>query len=156
MPNLRLQSIALTVLLGAAGCAQQSPTLPAPAPAVADVTVGQEATAAVHNNIEVKFANGSDRLAPGAATQLDVAARLFRDVRPVSMFSTGYSDASGSEYDNLILSAKRARTVKMALIARGIPANQILLRAFGQSDPIDKADPTAAANRRVLVTWDLM
>lgn len=156
MPNSSLQPIALTILLGVAACAQQGPALPPPAPAVSNVTVGQEATAAVHNNIEIKFANGSDRLAPEAANQLDVAARLFRDVRPVSMFSVGYSDASGNEYDNLILSAKRARAVKMALIARGIPANQILLRAFGQSDPVDKADPTSADNRRVLVTWDLM
>ena len=156
MPHFRLQTIALTVLIGAAGCAQQAPALPPAPPAVSNVSVGQEAGAAVHNNIEIKFANGSDRLAPDAANQLDVAARLFRDVRPVSMFSTGYSDASGSEYDNLILSARRARTVKMALIARGIPASQILLRAFGQSDPADKADPNAAANRRVLVTWDLM
>lgn len=153
MPNHSLHSIALTILLGVAGCAQ-SPALPPPA--VSTVSVGQEAVAAVRNNIEVKFANGSDRLAPDAGNQLDLAARLFRDVRPVSMFSVGYSDATGNEYDNLILSAKRARTVKMALIARGIPANQIMLRAYGQSDPVDKANPADAANRRVLVTWDLM
>lgn len=156
MPNFSLQSIALTILLGAAGCAQQGPPLPPPTPAVSNVSTGQEVAAAVRNNIEIKFANGSDRLAPDAGNQLDIAARLFRDVRPVSMFSVGYSDASGNEYDNLILSAKRARTVKQALIARGIPANQIMLRAYGQSDPIDKANPDDAANRRVLVTWDLM
>jgi len=151
-----LHSIALTILFGVAGCAQSPALPPPPPPAVSNVSVGQEAVAAVRNNIEVKFANGSDRLAPDAGNQLDLAARLFRDVRPVSMFSTGYSDATGSEYDNLILSAKRARTVKMALIARGIPADQIMLRAFGQSDPVDKANAADAANRRVLVTWDLM
>lgn len=155
MPNYSLHSIALTILFGVAGCAQ-GPALPPPTPAVSNVPVGQEVAAAVRNNIEVKFANGSDRLAPDAGNQLDLAARLFRDVRPVSMFSVGYSDATGNEYDNLILSAKRARTVKMALIARGIPANQIMLRAFGQSDPIDKSNPADPANRRVLVTWDLM
>lgn len=155
MSNHSLHSIALTILLGVAGCAQ-SPPLPPPTPAISNVSVGQEAVAAVRNNIEVKFANGSDRLAPDAGNQLDLAARLFRDVRPVSMFSTGYSDATGSEYENLILSAKRARTVKMALIARGIPADQIMLRAYGQSDPVDKANPADATNRRVLVTWDLM
>ena len=93
---------------------------------------------------------------PDADKQLDIAARLFRDVRPVSMFSVGYSDAVGDEFNNLLLSARRARTVKAALIARGIPANQILLRAYGQSDPIDRAHPDAPENRRVLVTWDIM
>ncbi len=147
--------LTLVILLGAAGCAQ-SPPLPPPTPAVSNVPVAKEAGAALRNRIEVKFTNGSDRLAPDAGNQLDTAARLFRDVRPVAMFSVGYSDASGDEFGNLILSAKRARTVKQALIARGIPANQIMLRAYGQSDPIDKANPDDAANRRVLVTWDLM
>ena len=55
------------------------------------------------------------------------------------MFSTGFSDASGgSEYDNLLLAARRARTVKIALVARGIPANQVQLRSFGQSDPVER------------------
>lgn len=140
-----------------AGCAQQAPTATQPTPAPQqNVTVGQEVGAAVHNQIQVNFASGSDHLMPGADKQLDIAARLFRDVRPVMMFSVGYSNSVGSEFDNLVLSARRARTVKAALISRGIPANQIMLRAYGQSDPIEKSNPAAPENRRVLVTWDIM
>ncbi|RZK78929.1 MAG: hypothetical protein EOO66_30545, partial [Methylobacterium sp.] len=124
VPNSSLQAIALTILFGVAGCAQ-GPALPPPTPAVSNVSVGKEVVAAVRNNIEVKFANGSDRLAPEAGNQLDLAARLFRDVRPVSMFSTGYSDATGSEYDNLILSAKRA--IRAILTVRARLAERIRL-----------------------------
>lgn len=140
------------------GCAQQAPT-PSTAAQVqpqAPVTVGQELGAAVRNNLQVTFGPGSDRLSADANRQLDVAARLFRDVRPVSMFSAGYSDAEGDEYTNLILAARRARAVKAGLVARGIPANQVLLRSFGESDPLERSDPNAAANRRVVVTWDIL
>lgn len=151
------QSLLLALAFGMAGCAQQPQAIETAKPAApTGVTVGQELGAAVRNNIQVSFASGSDRLMPGANEQLDTAARLFRDVRPVLMFSVGYSDAVGSEFDNLVLSARRARTVKAALVARGIPANQVMLRAYGQSDPIDKANPAAPDNRRVLVTWDIM
>ena len=159
MTRVRLPLISLALGLAAAGCAQQTPQValaPEP-PAQKAVTPMQEAGAAVDNRIVVAFAPGSDRLSPDAGKQLDIAARLFRDVRPVTMFSTGFSDASGgSEYDNLLLAARRARTVKIALVARGIPANQVQLRSLGQSDPVERSDPDAAANRRVTVTWDIM
>ena len=148
----------LLLALSMAGCAQHGPVVADASKAAPqnNVTVGQELGAAVHNNLQVSFASGSDRMMPDADKQLDIAARLFRDVRPVMMFSVGYSDAVGNEFANLVLSARRARTVKSALVARGIPADQIQLRAYGQSDPIDKAKPTAPENRRVLVTWDIM
>lgn len=161
MPPIRLL-IFSAIALGTVGCAQQSPppmTAASPSPVAsspATVTTGQEVSAGLRNHIQVEFASGSDHLMPGADEQLDIAARLFRDVRPVSMFSTGYSDAKGDEFTNLILAARRARTVKMALIARGIPANQILLRSFGESAPIDRSQPDAPANRRVLVTWEIL
>ena len=155
--HLSLAALVLAPALMVAGCAQQASvadaTKPPPQP---NVTVGQELGAAARNQIQVNFASGSDRLMPDADQQLDVAARLFRDVRPVMMFSVGYSDSVGGEFDNVVLSARRARTVKAALVARGIPANQIGLRAYGQSDPVDKANPADPANRRVLVIWDIM
>lgn len=157
MSHPKLNRLLLAVTLGVAGCAQHGPATEASQPpAPPPVTVGQEVGAAIHNQIQVTFASGSERLMPDADKQLDIAVRLFRDVRPVMMFSVGYSDAVGTEFDNLVLSARRARTVKTALVARGIPANQIALRAYGQSDPIDKANPNAPENRRVLVTWDIM
>ena len=109
----------------------------------------------VQNKVEVTFAEGSSQLSPAANRQLDVAARLFRDVRPTVMFSIGYSDANGDEFSNILLSARRARAVKEGLIARGIPGDQLFIQALGESEPINTDDPLAAENRRVTIMWRL-
>lgn len=136
----------------AASAVQAPPTVPL----VTKPTTGQEVKAVANDKIEIVFPNGGARLTPDANKQLDVAARLFRDANPVLMFTSGYSDNNGDEYHNLLLSARRAQTVKKALVARGIPADRLLLQAFGASDPANSSDPSAAANRRVVVTWRLL
>jgi OOP family OmpA-OmpF porin len=108
------------------------------------------------NKVEVTFPDGGSKLTPEAGRQLDLAARLFRDVNPVLMFTTGHTDHSGDEYANLLLSARRAETVKRALVARGIPAERLLIQALGESDLADPSDPNAAENRRVTITWRLL
>ncbi len=163
----RLRAIMPVLVVGAAlsACAHPTPgdnqaasavQAPPTVPLATKPTTGQEAKAAVNDRIEITFPDGGARLTPEAAKQLDVAARLFRDANPVLMFTSGYSDISGDEYANLLLSARRAQAVKKALVARGIPADRLLLRAFGTSNPADASDPSSAANRRVVVTWRLL
>ena len=145
--------------LALASCAQHSPeSAPAAAapPLVSQPSVGQEVGAVVQNNVTVTFPEGGYSLSADANTQLDVAARLFRDVNPVTMYSIGYSDATGNEFDNVILSARRARAVKQGLIARGIPADRVQIQAFGESEPAEPAAPQARANRRVVVMWRIV
>ena len=148
-----------------AGCAHPQPGPNAGAAAVQaapDVplatrpTVGQEAGAVVRNGLVVDFRRGNARLTPDGAKQLDVAARLFRDVNPVRMFVAGHSDNIGDEYSNLLLSARRAQVVKAGLVARGIPANRLLLQALGTSDPASGTGSQAVDDRRVTVTWRLL
>jgi OOP family OmpA-OmpF porin len=147
-----------------AGCAapKAGPNLaattppPAPPPAAPKPTLGDEAGAVAANKVQIEFAKGHATLDAEANRKLDLAARLFRDAHPVLMFTTGYSDRSGDEYTNLMLSARRAEAVKRGLVARGIPADRLLLQALGESDPADDNDPNAAANRRVTITWRLL
>jgi outer membrane protein OmpA-like peptidoglycan-associated protein len=119
-------------------------------------TVGQEAGAVVDNKVQIVFPKGGDTLTPDADKQLDLAARLFRDANPVVMFTTGYTDRSGDEFANLLLSARRAEAVKRGLVARGIPADRLLIQALGESELANSSDPLSPENRRVVITWRLL
>ena len=165
----RLRQVSLfagLVAMGAlAGCASPNAASPnaqasapaaAPAPAPQPTTTGEEAAAVGHDQITVTFPSGGTTLTPDANHQLDLAARLFRDANPVVMFTTGYSDSVGDEYHNLLLSAQRAESVKRGLVARGIPAQRLLIQALGESELANRDDPGAMANRRVVVTWRLL
>ncbi len=133
------------------------PASPAAPPKLASKpSVGQEAGAVVANKVDIEFPLGGTRLTPEANRQLDLAARLFRDANPVLMFSAGHTDRSGDEYANVLLSAKRAQAVKRGLVARGIPADRLLIQALGETDLANSSDPNAAENRRVTITWRLL
>ena len=78
----------------------------------------------------------------------DAAAQGIDRVR---ISATGHADRSGSEEYNLALSMRRADAAREALIARGIPAENITVASRGESE---NAVPTAdgvkeQANRRV-------
>lgn len=149
--------LGLAAALAMAGCAQQpaAPVSPAP-PLASRPTVGQEIGAVAQNKIVILFPRGGDRLTQDANQQLDLAARLFRDVHPVEMFTMGYADGSGDEFSNIVLSARRARAVKQGLIARGVPADRLFIQAFGLSDPANTSDKLSPDNRRVVIMWRLI
>jgi outer membrane protein OmpA-like peptidoglycan-associated protein len=156
-------ALAITLLLSACATPVPGPNLAATrVQAPADValatapTAGQEANAVVADQIAIEFPLGSAALTREADRKQFWAARLYRDANPALMFTTGHADKLGDEYANLLLSARRAQAVKLGLVARGIPADRLLLRAMGTSDPASAADPAAAANRRVVVTWRLI
>ena len=119
-------------------------------------TAGQEIAAVADNKIVINFPSGGAALTPDANKQLDLAARLYRDASPVAMFTAGYADRGGGEFENVLLSARRAQAVKGGLVARGIPADRLLIQAFGSSELANPADPRAPENRRVVVTWRLL
>lgn len=118
--------------------------------------IGREIAAVADNKVTIPFTEGGASIRPQDAQQLDLAARLFRDAGPTVMFVSGHSDTRGDEYGNVLLSAQRAEAVKQALVARGIPADKLLLQALGTSEPVDSADPTSPQNRSVVITWRLL
>lgn len=143
-------ALACLAILGACTRPDEGP------PLATQPTVAQAVGAVASNRIVVDFAPGGATLAPDAQAQLDVAARLFRDVNPVAMFAIGTSDPTGDEFANIVLSARRALVVKRALIARGIPADRLRIQALGASDPPNTQDLAAPENRRVVVQWRLL
>lgn len=63
----------------------------------------------------------------------------------------GYTDSVGSETYNLKLSKERADYVMKYLISKGVPAEQLTTKGFGESDPIadNSTKEGRAKNRRI-------
>jgi len=58
----------------------------------------------------------------------------------------GHTDNVGTDSDNLRLSTNRAKAVQDFLIEKGITANRLKYKGFGESQPIDNND-TAVGKR---------
>jgi outer membrane protein OmpA-like peptidoglycan-associated protein len=58
----------------------------------------------------------------------------------------GHTDNVGTDQHNQQLSENRAKAVKDALVALGIPATKIVAKGYGSTRPVSNVD---AENRRV-------
>ena len=96
---------------------------------------------------DVRFETNSDRLRPGAESTLnDAAATLIRNPGLLTEVA-GYTDSRGDANYNRGLSERRAKTVRDYLIDRGVDANQLTWRGYGESNPI--ADNETAEGREI-------
>ena len=66
----------------------------------------------------------------------------------------GHTDAVGSDADNLLLSERRAKAVYDYLVLRGVDADRLTYRGYGESRPVaDNDTPEGRAqNRRTTLT----
>ncbi|MGH9437272.1 MAG: OmpA family protein [Terriglobia bacterium] len=69
----------------------------------------------------------------------------------ISIEIDGYTDNTGSEATNEVLSQKRADAVENFLVQQGVPASSIASRGLGESNPVAPNDTATgrALNRRV-------
>ena len=123
--------------------------VPDPSANAAPATSGSAAPDA----IDVYFAPGSAAIRAQDLAQLDHAARLYRDGKPILMTVAAGTDSSGSPQTNIRLSQLRADAVYRALVARGIPAERFQILAKGATDPADPSNPKDGQNRRAEITW---
>jgi OOP family OmpA-OmpF porin len=101
----------------------------------------------------VSFELDSAQLTASSRDVLDsIAADLQKHPR-LKIELQGHTDSSGSDRYNLDLSQRRAESVREYLVRRGVAANQLEAKGYGESQPI--ADNTTAngraANRRVVM-----
>ena len=76
---------------------------------------------------------------------------LFMESNPSMVVEIGgHTDASGSQKFNFDLSLQRAKSVKTALVQRGIKEQRILIKGYGMSKPLNSntTDSDRALNRR--------
>ena len=104
----------------------------------------------------VTFDSGSWELSPDQVELLaGIAAGLNRaiEANPREVFLIeGYTDAVGSEIDNLSLSDRRAESVAIALTQQfGVPAENLSTQGYGEQYLKVPTDGPERANRRVTV-----
>lgn len=76
---------------------------------------------------------------------LEVSARVKKSGEIVQL--TGHTDNVGSENSNMRLSQKRAEVIQQYLLSQGVPSDQILLEAKGESDPVEDNETIAGRNK---------
>jgi chemotaxis protein MotB len=102
------------------------------------------------------FASGSPGVQPYMRELLRAVGKLLAEV-PNRLTLEGHTDAlpfPGGErgYSNWELSADRANASRRELIAGGLPDDQVLrVQGLAASNPFDRKDPTAPANRRISI-----
>lgn len=119
---------------------------PAPAPAAAPV-----ADQPIMSFEDVNFDFDKATLRPTAAAKIDQAVAYVREHNVEKFELRGYADSIGSEAYNLKLSQRRADAVRNAMIKKGAPADRIVAKGFGESNPIasNATKEGRAQNRRV-------
>jgi len=99
----------------------------------------------------VTFESGRSRLLSESFVILDEVARVLLENPDWRIEVAGYTDNTGSVATNRRLSLERATAVRSYLVLRGVPAERLVARGYGPSDPV-ASNTTAegrARNRRV-------
>ncbi|SNR39426.1 Outer membrane protein OmpA [Lutibacter agarilyticus] len=83
--------------------------------------------------------------------RLDIASKILTEYPNSKFHIEGHTDSTGSEAFNLKLSQERADAVKDYLISKGVKAENLTAKGYGESQPIDsnKTRSGRAINRRV-------
>ena len=99
----------------------------------------------------VHFETGSARLTAESRSKLDQVADTLKRFPAVRIEVQAHTDSRGNEASNLKLSQARARSVVEYLVSRGVSADRLVAKGYGESRPIaDNATPEGrASNRRV-------
>ncbi len=99
----------------------------------------------------VEFATGHAELTPAGKTTLDQVAACLKDGR---FEVAGYTDSQGKTEANQALSEARAASVVAYLTTKGIAADRMTAKGYGQTQPIASNDTAEGRqqNRRITFT----
>lgn len=119
-------------------------------------TDGQSTSAHCQDDVEriletrtIRFGEASTRLEPSSERLLDEVGRALRPCLGSVIAVTGHTDATGNQKVNVALSQARAEAVRLALISRGIPGDNLRASGLGSARPVQGLDPLDPANRRI-------
>jgi len=118
---------------------------------VIDVVIVEKVKKAAQN---IFFATGSYKLLPKSFASLKDVVNILKQNPSYKINVDGYTDITGNEEKNQVLSENRANSVKQYLIDNGIDESRITATGHGINDPIadNKTAAGRAKNRRVEMT----
>jgi OmpA-OmpF porin, OOP family len=104
-------------------------------------------------NVDLYFKTGSARLQPESYARLNDFAGALAANPDAHVTVSGYTDNVGNAASNMRLSQERANAVEADLVHRGISANRLTSKGFGEENPIADNDTAEGRgmNRRVSV-----
>ncbi len=123
------------------------------APAAVASTSKSPGEASGYSESRIQFEFNSDRLTDFARSVLDVFAAAIQTpaLKEGGFIIEGHTDGVGSDAYNQELSRKRAEAVVRYLTeVRGISMDRLAARGKGKRELVNKTDPSAAENRRVV------
>ena len=99
---------------------------------------------------DLHFATGSAEIQETSFAVLDRLATFILSEGGSSYEIAGHTDNEGSASSNLLLSQKRANAVRDYLITKGVSADQLIAKGYGETQPIASNDTAEgkAQNRR--------
>jgi outer membrane protein OmpA-like peptidoglycan-associated protein len=145
----------------------ESPAIPPPVAAVPEVAAPIEAPAtveavttcqtgvdAVIKGKTINFTTGGSAIAPESQPLIDAVAASLKDCAGTTIEVGGHTDTTGADAPNQRLSEERANSVVQALVGKGVPAERLSPKGYGESKPLDPALNAAAhaKNRRIEFT----
>ncbi|HEX7972055.1 MAG TPA: OmpA family protein, partial [Thiobacillus sp.] len=99
----------------------------------------------------VNFDTNSARLRPESMTILDNAAATLNEWGEVKVEVAGHTDSTNTDAYNRKLSQRRAEAVRAYLVKKGVAADRLTAKGYGESRPVasNKTAAGRAKNRRV-------
>jgi OOP family OmpA-OmpF porin len=99
----------------------------------------------------VNFDNNKATLKPESFSTLDQAAATLKEWGDVRVEVGGHSDSVGKDSYNLALSQRRAESVRQYLIGKGVAADRLTARGYGETRPVadNATEEGRLKNRRV-------
>jgi outer membrane protein OmpA-like peptidoglycan-associated protein len=99
----------------------------------------------------VQFESNSSELTSGSSESLDKVVNAMNEYDQLRIEIQAHTDNMGDASYNLSLSEKRANSVRDYLIAKGVAANRMKVKGFGETQPIadNSTRDGRAENRRV-------
>ena len=98
------------------------------------VYVQDKSRSATLRNIYFDF--GRSSLSSDSKMELDAVAQTLRENPSMKLKLLGYTDAIGSSQSNINLAMTRARTARNYLINKGVRADRMYIKVFGEADPV--------------------